>query len=70
MLDTGSVLTIISRTLFNRIPLSRRPPQKQPNEPVKLKVANNELMEIDGVADMKFVAGNEHFEWRMYIAPI
>ena len=70
MVDTGSVVTIISRRLFNRIPLSRRPPQRQPNEPVKLKVANNELMEIDGVADMKFVAGNEHFEWRMYIAPI
>lgn len=27
-------------------------------------------MTVDGVATMKFVAGNQQFEWLMYIAPI
>lgn len=39
VVDTGSVVTIVSRTLFHRIPPNRRPTLKEPSEPVKLEVA-------------------------------
>ena len=70
VVDTGSVVTVVSSAIYNSIPLHRRPPLQPAKEPVKLEVANKEMMDIDGTAAVKFVAGGEHFEWEMYVAPI
>lgn len=70
IVDTGSVVTIVSRTLYQKIPPGRRPPLKPPSEPMKLEVANEQLLDIDGVAKMKFVVGDKEFQWLMYIAPL
>ncbi len=70
VVDTGSVVTVVSSTIYNSIPEHRRPPLHPAKEPVKLEMANKELMDIQGVATMKVVASGQCFEWQMYVAPI
>ena len=70
VVDTGSVVTVVSSAVYNSIPLHRRPSLQPAKEPVKGEAANKEMMDIDGVATVKFVANGEHFEWEMYVAPI
>ena len=61
VVDTGSVVTVVSSVVYSSIPVHRRPPLQPAKEPVKLEVANK-MMDIDGVATVKFVAGGEQFE--------
>ena len=70
VIDTGAVVCVVSSQFFRTIPESRRPLLRTPREPVKLGVANDGLLAVEGVATMKFTAGGRKFEWDMYIAPI
>ena len=54
LVDTGAVVTVLSSRVYQVLPEALRPPLKQPPEVLKLEVANDELLAIDGVVDTKF----------------
>ena len=70
VVDSGCVVTVVSSAFYNSIPLHRCPPLQPAKELVKLEIANKEMMDIVGMATMKFVARGENFEWEMYVTPI
>ena len=65
VIDTGSVVTILSRSVFNTIPEKCRPKLRKPKKAVVLEVADTGLLEMDGVASINFTADNKHFKWDM-----
>ena len=70
LVDTGAAVTIISSALFSMIPAEKRPQLKSPHERVKLETANNELIEVDGIATMDISIGEQQFQWDAFVAPI
>ena len=70
LVDTGAVVTVLSSRIYQAMPEAGRPPLRQPTEPLKLEVANDELLEIDGVMDAKFDIDGQNFEHKIYVAPI
>ena len=70
LVDTGAVVTVLSSRVYQAMPEASRPPPRQPTEPLKLEVANDELLEIDGVMDAKFDIDGQDFEHKMYVAHI
>ena len=70
LVDTGAVVTVLSSGVYQAMPEASRPSLRQPTEPLKLEVANDELLEIDGVMDAKFDIDGQDFEHKMYVAPI
>ena len=70
LVGTGAVVTVLSSRVYQAMPEASRPPLRQPTVPLKLEVANNELLEIDGVMDAKFDIDGQDFEHKMYVAPI
>lgn len=70
VVDTGAAVTIMASHVYNAIPSSMRPELKQPDEHLKLEVANDSLLDIQGSAKFLFTIGKSTFEWDMYVAPI
>ena len=70
LVDTGAVVTVLSSRVYQALPEALRPPLKQPPEALKLEMANDELLAIDGVVDTKFDIDGRNFEHKMYVAPI
>ena len=70
LVDTGASVTIISSALFSMIPAEKRPQLKSPYERVKLETANNELIEVDGIATMDISIGEQQFQWDAFVALI
>ena len=69
-MNTGAVVTVLSSRVYQAMPEASRPPLRQPTEPLKLEVANDELLEIDGVMNAKFDIDGQDFEHKVYVAPI
>jgi len=70
LVDTGAVVTVLSSRVYKAIPEASRPSLRQSHGPLKLEVANDELLDIDGVVDAKFDIDGTNFECKMYVAPI
>ncbi len=70
LIDSGAAVTVISVTLWERIPINQRPQLIMPDETVKLEAANNELITVKGTAMFCINIGDQIFEWEAYIADI
>ena len=70
LVDTGAVVTVLSSRIYQAKPEASRLLLRQPAESLKLEVANDELLEIDWVADAKFDIDGQYFVHKMYVAPI
>lgn len=70
VLDTGACVSLISTGLFNRIPSERRPELQPVDKSLKLEVANDNLLSIEGVASLEFKVNRDIFSWDMLVAPI
>ena len=51
LVDTGAVVTVLSSRVYQALSEALRPPLEQPPEALKLEVANDQLLAIDGVVD-------------------
>jgi hypothetical protein len=70
VVDTGAAVTVMASHIFNAISEDERPPLQQPDVQLKLEVANDSLLEIEGCAKFRFKIGKKQYEWVMYVAPI
>lgn len=70
LVDTGAAVTIISSALFSQLPAESRPEVKAPCKSTKLQTANNELLDVEGVATIDIMIGGQHFRWDAFVAPI
>ena len=69
VVDTGAAVTIISCQVFGQIDAGRRPALRNPTVQ-HLVVADNRRLEIEGMATVSFCAGEQCFQWDMFVAPI
>jgi len=70
VVDTGACATIMSTALFNKIPDSKKPELKQTNPSLRLEVADNGLLQVDGIATVNLKIGKDHFQWDILVAAI
>ena len=70
VVDTGSAVTLMSLAFYYNLPPSKRPELRKPATNLKFEVANDELLEVSGVATFEFKLRNDVYKWDMYVAPI
>ena len=54
VLDTGACASILSNGLYYRIPPERRPELKPISKSFKLEVANDSMLQIEGMTTLEF----------------
>ena len=69
VVDTGAEVTVLSESLYLRIPEEIRPPLYQAKRNLVVAEAG-QRMRTSGVADVLVQIGSEQFEWSIYVAPI
>lgn len=70
MIDTGAAVTLMSVGFYYSIPSEKRPELKKLDTNLKLEVANDGLVTVEGTATFEFKLRNTTFEWEMYVTPI
>ena len=70
VVDTGSAVTLMSLAFYYNLPPSKRPELRKPATNLKFEVANDELLEVSGVATFEFKLRNDVYKWDMNVAPI
>jgi len=70
VLDTGACATIISTSLYNKIPSDLRPKLEAISHDVCLEVANDGYLHVDGKCTFEFKASGQLFQFQVFIAPI
>jgi len=70
VIDTGACATIISTALFNKIADNLRPELQPVDSSIRLEVADNGLLSIDGVASVEIHIGKDVFQWDVFVANI
>ena len=69
VVDTGAEVTVMSETLFFKIPENRRPCLKKASRNLVVAEAGKKMRSL-GVADVSIVIGPLEFSWPVYVAPI
>ena len=70
VLDTGAAVTVLSSYVYNSISADVRPVLKKPDHHLKLEVANDSLLEIEGIASFQIKIDKYYYFCDMYVAPI
>lgn len=70
VLDTGACVSLISTGLYNRIPPESRPELQPVDKTLKLEVADDNLLTIEGAVSLEFKVNRDIFSWNMLVAPI
>ena len=70
VIDTGSCATIISTAVYNKIPDHSRPELEAVDSSVRLEVADDGLLALDGQCEITFATSGQSFKHTVYIAPI
>ena len=70
VLDTGACVSLISTGLYNRIPPEGRPELQSVDKSLRLEVADDNLLSIEGVISLEFKVNRDIFSWNMLVAPI
>ncbi len=70
MVDTGACATIMSTALFNKISESKRPELRKVDPSLRLEVADNGLLQVDGITIIDLRIGKECFRWDILAAAI
>ena len=61
LLDTGAVVTILSKDTFDKIPKDSKPILKPLTEPVYLEVADAGQLRVEGMAVMTMEIGSQEY---------
>ena len=61
---------MISTGLYNRIPPEGRPELQSVDKSLRLEVADDNLLSIEGVVSLEFKVNRDIFSWNMLVAPI
>ncbi len=70
LVDTGASVTVLSRSVYERIEEKSRPQLTPTPVHTRLEVADNSYVPVDGIAKITLVAGGLHFEWSVLVSPI
>jgi len=70
VLDTGACATIISTSLYNKIPSDLRPELEAMSHNVCLEVANDGYLHVDGQCTFEFKASGQLFQFQVFVAAI
>ena len=70
VLDTGACVSIISTRLYYRIPPNSRPELRAVDRSLKLEVADDNLLTVEGITSLKFKVNKDIFCWDVFVAPI
>ncbi|KAK3088259.1 hypothetical protein FSP39_016699 [Pinctada imbricata] len=70
VVDTGAAVTIMSLGFYYSLPSSERPELKDLESNMKFEVANDGLLDVNGIATFTFKIRNDTFKWDIYVAPI
>ncbi|XP_033754855.1 uncharacterized protein LOC117337838 [Pecten maximus] len=70
VVDTGAAVTLMSVGFYYSIPMEFRPELNKSDPRLKLEVANDGLLSVEGIATFKFILKNTKFEWDMYVTDI
>ena len=70
VVDTGAAVTLMSIGFYYSIPAEKRPELKKSDSRLKLEVANDGLLTVEGIATFEFKLKNTKFEWDMYVTDI
>ena len=68
--DTGACVSIISTGLYYRIPPDCRPELKAVERSLKLEVADDSLLTVEGITSLEFKVNKDIFCWDVFVAPI
>ncbi len=68
VVDTGANITLLSRRIYEQIPVSQRPVLQHATKFSKVETSNDSLLDVDGVASLNFRAGGQNFERSVYVA--
>jgi hypothetical protein len=70
IIDTGCCSSIISSSLYYRIPENIRPELEKVDSSVRLQVADDGLLAIEGQCDLEFLSSGQKFNVTVFVAPI
>lgn len=70
VLDTGACVSIISTGLYYRIPPDSRPELRPVDRSLKLEVADDSLLSVEGITSLEFKVNKDIFSWDVFVSPI
>ena len=70
VVDTGACVTIMSVGLYNKIPEERKPLLKKVDSSLRLEVADNGLLQLEGMTTITLKIGRDSFQWDVLVAAI
>ena len=70
VLDTGACVSIISTGLYYRIPPNSRPELRAVDRSLKLEVADDNLLTVEGITSLEFKVNKDIFCWDVFVASI
>ena len=70
VLDTGACVSIISTGLYYRIPPDSRPEFRAVDRSLKLEVADEGLLTVEGITSLECKLNKDIFCWDVLVAPI
>ena len=70
VIDTGACATIISTALFNKISDDEKLELRPVDPSVRLEVADDGLLPIDGITTIDIQIGTDIFQWDVFVATI
>ena len=71
LIDTGAAVTIVSESIFHKMCASNnKPVLRQPTNNTVLKTADDNLLDVNGLATVQIEISNTVFTWDVYVAPI
>jgi hypothetical protein len=70
VVDTGACVSIMSTAVYNTIPEGCRPKLEEVDSSMRLQVANDGLLEIDGKCEVTFRSSGNLFKCKVFVANI